>query len=389
MAYVGEPYTYDVFFSYSYAESVVGSDLVKRWTQKLIDSIRGPLAYAINGLREGEFRYCLDRDHITPGRLTDQLKIACETSAVMVLFVSPDYLHKEWCLKELQWFLDKAKEDGRGVDHCIAVEIQTTKPEDWPADLRDSAGLPLLAHRVTDRGGQPLALYEFDAGDALKGWGEKVSGITADIKTKLTDLRQRRDASASYRAARPDVEAAAQPAPLPPVAPVRPAQEQPTAVRPSPPAPAAQIVVHAPPLRPNEPAMLYLDADPADVPVWLERRTSLEDTADALVLPDVEDDAPVQLAGSALLEAYKCCDGVALLRGNPDEGIQSRLKGAIRDKKFLLAERKAIRLAVLDEQGGAPFSLAQFYRIPVIPTNDPGWPQALINVLRPIEPPSS
>jgi len=88
--------------------------------------------------------------------------LCSETSLplISIKILSPLYPRKTWCLDELEWFFEKAAQDGRGQEHCTVLRIQPLEDSACPKRLQDERGKPVvfldLVDPTTEREARPL-----------------------------------------------------------------------------------------------------------------------------------------------------------------------------------------------------------------------------------------
>lgn len=345
MSYIGDPYEYDVFFSYPHAvEALRGRTTLREWSLKVIDTIAEIVTLSLADEPDGEnFHFYLDRDHAASADpLTDKLEEAVQKSAVFVIFMSPFY--KRWSLKELDWFLAKAKADGRGFRQCVLLEVQRTSERAWPEQLVDKAGEQLFHKRLTDEVGLPLDFERFKATQTLPNTGNLLTNIAIEIRNKLIEVRRLRTAQRSMAASKVN---------------------------------AWNQVGQAPP----DDRLIYLDAELEDHQTWRDRRDTLS-AARTVVLPDSPLEAPMGERSEGVLNIYKDCDALILHRVREDDAIQPRIRRAFQDRRLLYQkERKAMPWAVLDELPDAPLPSAATFRVPRVSTRESDWADRLFQAL--------
>jgi hypothetical protein len=337
LSYVGEPFKYDIFFSYPHAiqAGLKNDSDMRDWTRMVADKLLSLVAIGLSGEGTEPLSYYLDRDRMESNQsLTETLRIATQQSAILVVLMSPMY--KGWCLQELGWYLEKTAQDGRGFDQVVLLEVKRTPEEQWPESLRDSARKLRVYFQVTDQHGMPIDLANFIASGPRNTpeLGGPLNQIAQDLIVKLQRLRD-----------------APRPEPKPDVPP-----------------------------KPPEQWVLYLEAEPPDLESWNKRRARLEPN---VVLP------PEWRSGSAVVgneepaEVYKDCDALVLLRDRPDDRIYPRIRRAYLDIRTVYqSSKKLIHWRILDNSPGTPIPGADEYHVKCIPGDDDAWPQRLIDSLR-------
>lgn len=183
MSYVGEPFTHDLFISYSHGDDGAGAAYLQPWSAAFATELERELR------ADRKFRAALnvflDRDH-RPGQgvdpmapLTEQLRREIGASALLVVLMSPDYLASAWCADERDdWFARQAELGLPTDERVAAVHIWPTE-EPWPAALTDSRGHPLVGFRFY----QPDAIPPRPL-----GWTEMPGPFGTEFKRALLDI---------------------------------------------------------------------------------------------------------------------------------------------------------------------------------------------------------
>lgn len=149
MAYVGAPFSHDIFVSYSHGDDGSGQSFMQPWSAAFARELERELR-ADRRFRQ-DLRVFLDGNH-RPGQgidpmapLTDQLRAEIGAAAFLLVLMSPDYLASKWCEDEREWWHARQAELGLPADERIAVvKIWPTGNDPWPPALHDSRGHPLV-----------------------------------------------------------------------------------------------------------------------------------------------------------------------------------------------------------------------------------------------------
>lgn len=344
MSYIGDPYEYDVFVSYPHAvEALRGDSTLRDWSRKVARNILSLVRMSLAGEPDGEgFEYYLDDREVSAAPLTDTLEEAVRKSAVLVILMSPFY--RSWCLKELDWFLDTARSDGRGFRQCVLLEVKQTRDDLWPGQLRDTAGEPLFRKRLTDEAGDPLGYDHFLNTSTLPAMNGLLKDIAIEIRDKLVHERKRREAERAL----------------------------------------VRSKVYTRPLFGEDAPdnlVIYLQAEPADTPVWSSRRESLK-SARAVVLPAEPFEEGMAHRSESMISVYEDCDGLTLHRVRRDDSISPRIRRAFHDRRLLFQKtQKRVRWAVLDELPDEPLGYADAFGIRRVSAQDEDWIEQLIAVM--------
>ena len=379
MSYVGEPYEYDVFVSYSHGTASTDQEHKRRdhtlrdWSRSFVDKLADNLSIRLNTDLDASrtFSYFLDqREFDSAEPISSTIREAAADSALILILASPYYLGSSYCLEEVSAFFEQARRDGRGLQHCIIREIQPTREEEWPTELRGDD------QRVVNRG-EPLFDAETQLPIDLDTYREtrltpNLSGprskLTVTIGNKLKELREQaaaRRVLEKMERERARVEELAR---------------------------AAVEETHGPALDPDlERKTIYLQAEFESRDAW--RR--VKDRLGRLVLVNPnnlqalaeESEGPDEVLSllatfdSRRRKMLRLCNGLVLLRARPDDDIEMQLLAARQDRVTLRqALRRDIPWALVDEVDDEGPELTGF-TIPRVVTSSPDWPERLIGAL--------
>jgi hypothetical protein len=333
LSYIGEPFEYDVFVSYAHAEAETEAPDMRLWCRHVAERLRIRLANALNrGNPSSDVRIFLDDRVLRSGEpLTETLRDKAQRSALLLIFMSPLYSKKTWCLDELEWFFGQADEDGRCQRHCTVLRIQELRDTDWPKRLRDERNKPIIFHDLLDRNaGLPIGFDNYEL-QALK---DAIRAVQIELKGKLEGLRAQYEARRIYQQATQPV--------------------------------------------------LYLQARPHELPDWQDTRAALEPYA--IVYPDsrpepISDDALLEEQRARRLKEYAECDGLVLLHASSDETFRVEVMAAYKDRQHLFQRlHRILPWAVVDRRGDVP-PVYSAYRVPCIAASGPDWPNQLVQAL--------
>lgn len=186
MSYVGKPFEFDIFLSYSHGD-VDSSDnsILKQWSGGFTRELERELQ-ALPKLGR-EIRIFLDQYH-RPGQgidpmapLTEQLQVDIAGSAILLVLMSPHYLRSAWCRDERDWWCRSQTEHGLPRDDRIAVVRIWPTTETWPAELADQRGEPLVGFYFHDRSRPELRPQPFE-------WPEPKAESRDPFRKVLLDL---------------------------------------------------------------------------------------------------------------------------------------------------------------------------------------------------------
>src|ERR1700736_1882466 len=164
---------YDLFVSYA------NENNRDRWVQLLIDALSAELEELLGRHFSKDYIY-LDKTGLRVGQsFPNELEAAAEASAMLVPVLSPSYLTSEWCTRERNAFLNKARDRCSRSERLAPVLVR-------PVD-EGSLGILHEAHFVSflSRDGQtpwPIASPE---------WVASLKQFATQVKDALQSLRRK------------------------------------------------------------------------------------------------------------------------------------------------------------------------------------------------------
>ena len=340
MSHVGVPYKYDLFVSYARAESVAHEPLLLNWSQQAATRIVTFLQQTFDPGKKDEdkVRVFLDERVIKSGDgLTDEIRQGVETSAFMLIILSPSYIASEWCMGELKCHFAKAKNEGR-TRHCSIILAQPVPLERWPEELKDGAGVPLRYDAFCDEQSGDLP-FGLDGTTDLQRRNTAILEVFKDLKARMVELRKKLEAQRLYNSTSRQ-------------------------------------------LKPDRP-VIYLYARPEDEAAWQTARTQLGTKAIVrpTALPRATIDVFVAAERKNKLKEYAVCHGLALLRTG-DADIDLDVMTVYRDRNRLYQEHKINLPWAIVDQVGNDCEIADNYQVPRIMGSDSDWPTRLLRELQ-------
>ncbi|UZE14740.1 toll/interleukin-1 receptor domain-containing protein [Pseudomonas sp. B21-053] len=198
MAYVGLPFTHDLFVSYSHGrDDGKGKGLLQPWSAVFVEALERELLLE-NQLCE-DLRIFIDKD-ARPGHgvdpmspLTDQLREHINGSALLVILMSDPYLASAWCTDERNWWCQHQEKIGFGINERIAVVKIWPTTGVWPPPLSDSRGEHLVGfdfHSLISGKHRPLGWAD-EPISSNPDFRKATIGIVAQLLPKLNKLKAR------------------------------------------------------------------------------------------------------------------------------------------------------------------------------------------------------
>lgn len=186
MSYVGEPFDYDIFVSYSHGDvDATGESRFKQWSQAFARELESE--FKAHPKFGRDIRIFLDQHHrpsqgIDPlSPLTEQLQSDIARAAMLTALISPHYLVSKWCDEEREWWHSKQTELNLSTQGRIAaVRIWPTEGK-WPEELTDSRGQQLPGFCFYDKSHAELRPQPYE-------WPEPTRKSGNPFRAELLDL---------------------------------------------------------------------------------------------------------------------------------------------------------------------------------------------------------
>src|SRR5215469_3155227 len=199
MAYVGNPFDYDIFVSYSHGDvDATGESKIKQWSQAFARELESE--FKAHPKFGRDFRIFLDQhrrpsqgiDPLSP--VTGQLQLDIARSAILTVLMSPHYLSPKWCGDERAWWYSKQAELGLATDGRVAVVRIWPTESEWPKELTDSRGAQPVGFWFYDRSNAELRPqpYEWPEPTTKSGnpFRKELLDLVGRVGLKLGDLRR-------------------------------------------------------------------------------------------------------------------------------------------------------------------------------------------------------
>ena len=156
VSYIGEPFTHDLFVSYSHGTiDGAGVSPLKRWSDGFIEQLELELR---QHPKFGRALALFFDDHHRTGQgldpssgLTEQLREEIGKSALLQVLMSDHYLQSAWCRDEREWWVKKQAELGLSLNDRIAMARIWPTSEPWPQPFLDERGNPFVGFCFYDK----------------------------------------------------------------------------------------------------------------------------------------------------------------------------------------------------------------------------------------------
>jgi hypothetical protein len=341
LSYVGEPFDYDIFVSYAHAEVETKAPLIRDWSRHAAGRLQDLLATALNvdaGPGSEVQVFFDDRVLVSGQPVTQTLREKVQRSALLLVFMSPLYPKKGWCLDELEWFFQQANQDGRRQEHCTVLRIQPLREDAWPKRLRDERGRAVLFHDFVDPRTEllPLCLDNLGASQLSEALLEPFIELQRKLRSLRSQLEARRRLTVSI------------------------------------------------PQKPADRPVIYLDAAPDEEALWRNLKGELRDVAIVrpvnLTQANGDEDPLDRAQQRQRRRDFERSDGLVLLHSGRDSWLEDTVATSYFDRRLLWQRQRHLPWAILDRVGARP-SVADDYDVPCVPATSGGWQRELLTAL--------
>jgi hypothetical protein len=175
-------YRNDVFVSYAHVDNEPLPGAKLGWVSNLVGALKIELASTLG--RAEILTVWQDLQLQGNADITSDILAAVDDAATLVLILSPGYLASEWCQRERNRFLAKARGLSRRV---FLVEITQVEREDRPAELKELKGYPFWVREVGGKAprtlGKPQPLPE------ERSYYDRVGELAYELASQLKALK--------------------------------------------------------------------------------------------------------------------------------------------------------------------------------------------------------
>ena len=149
---------YDVFVSYAHVDDQPLFGAERGWVTVLVENLKSILARKLG--RADDFSLWIDHDLARNKPFGDELRSKVESSATLLLILSPGYLASVWCQEELRRFRKTVA--GHGSARVFVVERDRISEEERPEGLEELIGFRFWEEQ---QGGSTRTFGEPDPSD--------------------------------------------------------------------------------------------------------------------------------------------------------------------------------------------------------------------------------
>ena len=191
--YSGEGFKHDIFVSYSHGipPEGGGDSSLKKWTHALIKKLKEHIGYSLHSNEPVDVWY----DEKLPGNLplTETLKKEVESSAILVIVMTRNYLDSDWCKDEREWFKNEVERRGGGVENVFVVHAMVTDADEWPDFLKDGAGKTVLGFPfcevAKEEAARPYGWIVPEKSNTENLFVESLTNLVSAIATRMDEIR--------------------------------------------------------------------------------------------------------------------------------------------------------------------------------------------------------
>jgi hypothetical protein len=174
-------YDHDLFVSYVH-EPTLGD-----WTARLRDELSKALNLILYLRPPGPVvDIWIDQQLRNNVPLSDELKKRVESSALLLIVMSPFYLGSGWCGKETEWFAAAARSRIASGRRVFVVQAQPTEKASWPALITELPGYKFFARHQEAQVDLPLGSIG-DKNDEV-AFKQALYTLAGQIKLQIDEL---------------------------------------------------------------------------------------------------------------------------------------------------------------------------------------------------------
>ncbi len=145
----------DIFVSYAHVDNQFG------WLNHFLATQKS-LFMSIN--RDAEPTVYFDQHSMRGNRsLDDSIKQAVQSAGIMMIIMSENWCHSEYCLQELNWFIEGTGGIQSARRRLFIVQLSSYPVRLWPAELRQNVGKVFYEENLVGDS-EPISLSFKDSG---------------------------------------------------------------------------------------------------------------------------------------------------------------------------------------------------------------------------------
>ena len=193
MSFLGDPFRYDLFVSYSHGAFAGEHDSeLKLWSQKIAEDLRAELAGTIEFEQVSVFLDESERSDESVDRTADlqeHLQQRAEESALLTILMTPHYLRSDWCRQEREWWCEKHYPDTLGAgDRIFVCRVRPTDQESWPSEFAAAVG-----YHCYDKGKEPDKARPYTwrgSSRDLDDYNDLLVDLSGDMMQRLRAIKE-------------------------------------------------------------------------------------------------------------------------------------------------------------------------------------------------------
>ncbi len=158
----------DIFISYAHKDN---SEVAQEWVKEFYIYLKDML---IRSTGRSDIGIWWDDKKMDGNTYFDQsIKKGLDKTAIIICLHSPSYIQSEWCLKELDYFSEKAAQDDIGIQvgddsRVVHVLLYNMDRDEWPEGFRGRTGISFYEAEDEMDLGDPLVLNSQAFHDQMK-----------------------------------------------------------------------------------------------------------------------------------------------------------------------------------------------------------------------------
>lgn len=181
-------FNYDVFVSYAHVDDIPDIDSQPGWVTNLVRKLSIRLAQQLGG--SDTFKLWMDRkqgDGLGGNNpIQEKIEGTLQRAAVMVVIMSPAYIKREWCQRELAAFSEAMQKVKLSNGRIFIVERANVDQAERPPQLQNLRGYRFWIDK--DGEGHRTLGIPIPTAEDRQYWDE-LTGLAAELAKELRDIK--------------------------------------------------------------------------------------------------------------------------------------------------------------------------------------------------------
>ncbi len=177
-------YENDIFVSYAHVDNQVEPGADEGWVTTLVKGLKTKLAQKLG--RSDAYKLWIDPQLSRHVRITPQIMHTLKKTAILVVILSPGYVHSDWCQREKDTFLNFIKEKIRSGSRVFIVERDKIKDKERPPEFEELKG---YCFWVQEEGKAPRILGTPRPNPDDHRYYDLVNDLSYDLAEELEKLK--------------------------------------------------------------------------------------------------------------------------------------------------------------------------------------------------------